>query len=264
MARFGKNMKYRSLFISDTHIGTKRSQVDKLLDFIRDKDFDYIFLVGDIIDGWELQRKWYWNKKANTFIQKMLKRARSGTQIHYITGNHDEFMEEFWGNNFGGIEVMKESTHVTKDMKTYSVIHGHQFDGVLLLKAKWLQKIGSFLYNLLLDFNYGWNFIRRKLGLPYWSVSRWARNKTKEAVKYVARYEDALIDHARREEVDGVICGHIHKAEIRNVDGISYVNTGDWVESLTCVIEDNDGKLELIDLTSEESLVVQKDDYESK
>ena len=126
MARFGKNMKYRSLFISDIHIGTKRSQVDKLLDVIRDKDFDYIFLVGDIIDGWELQRKWYWNKKANTFIQKMLKRARSGTQIHYITGNHDEFMEEFWDNNFGGIEVMKESSNITKDMKTYYVIHGHQ------------------------------------------------------------------------------------------------------------------------------------------
>ena len=140
MARFGKNMKYRSLFISDIHIGTKRSQVDKLLDVIRDKDFDYIFLVGDIIDGWELQRKWYWNKKANTFIQKMLKRARSGTQIHYITGNHDEFMEEFWDNNFGGIEVMKESTHITKDMKTSSGINGRPFDGGILITAKWRKR----------------------------------------------------------------------------------------------------------------------------
>ncbi len=211
-------MKYRALFISDIHIGTRRSQVDKANDFIRDKEFDYIYLVGDIIDGIALERKEFWNDKANDFLQEILRKAKDGTKIIYITGNHDKFLEGFWGNDLGGIKVIEEDFHTTKDDKTYVVIHGHQFHT-------------KFLHLILL-------------------LKNWVRDKAKQLTKFRTGIENGAICYAAGKGVDGIICGHTHEAKIRKENNITYINTGDWVSSLTCVIENEDGKLELIGLNN--------------
>ena len=236
---------YRSIWISDVHLGTKHAQVDKLLDFLRDTECEHLYLVGDFIDGWQLRRKWYWANNYNVLIQKLLRKNRKNTRVTYITGNHDEFLEKFVGMSFGAVELVERTIHTAADGKRYLVIHGHQFDGLSHFN-RLLDRVGTVLYDRILDLNVWINRARRSLGFGYWSFASYIKLKAKAAVKYVTDYEDAMIQFTRKSGMAGVICGHIHRPEIRNLGDIFYMNTGDWVENCTALVEDFDGKFTLI------------------
>ena len=236
---------YRALFLSDIHLGTKGCQAELLLDFLRHNEADTVYLVGDIVDGWRLRSSWYWPQKHNDVVQKMLRKGRKGTRIIYLAGNHDEFLRDYYGTHFGGIEVMEATIHEAADGKRYLVIHGDVFD-VVVRHAKWLAFLGDWAYTAALTTNTYVNLVRRKLGLTYWSLSQWAKLKVKNAVNYIGKFEEAVADEAKRHNVDGVICGHIHHAAFREIDGLTYINTGDWVESCTAFVEHHDGRFELI------------------
>ena len=239
-------MRVRTVWISDLHLGTPGCQADALLDFLRHTDCDTLFLVGDIIDGWQLRRQWYWPQAHNDVIQKLLRKARKGTRVIFIPGNHDEFARRYVGHNFGGIDVAEEWTHQTADGRMLWVTHGDLFDGVIQC-AKWLAHVGDTLYEFTLRLNRHLNSLRARMGLPYWSLSKYLKLKVKRAVSYVGDFEAALAREARKRGAHGVVCGHIHHAEMREIDGILYVNDGDWVESLTALAEHADGRLEIID-----------------
>ncbi len=238
--------RYRSLFLSDIHLGTKGCQADLLLDFLRYHEADSIYLVGDIVDGWRLRSGWYWPQAHNDVVQKLLRKGRKGARIVYLPGNHDEFLRDYYGNHFGGIEVVDTAIHEGADGKRYLVIHGDVFD-VVVRHAKWLAFLGDGAYTAALGINTYLNWIRRKLGFPYWSLSQWAKLKVKNAVNFIGRFEEAVATEARRHKVDGVICGHIHHAVIHDSFGVQYLNCGDWVESCTAIVEHEDGRFELID-----------------
>jgi UDP-2,3-diacylglucosamine pyrophosphatase LpxH len=235
----------RSVWISDIHLGTKHARVGELLDFLRMVDCKYLYLVGDFIDGWELKFRWFWREDYNTLIQKLLRKSRKNTKVIYISGNHDEFIEQFVGMRFGTVTMAREVMHTAADGKKYLVIHGHQADGLTHFNHL-LEKLGSHLYNWILDFNLYFNRARRAMGFGYWSLAAFLKFKAKSAVKFVTEYEKTLATMARSHEADGVICGHIHRAEIKTIDGIQYFNSGDWVESCTALIEDFDGKIKLV------------------
>ncbi len=237
--------RYRSIWISDVHLGTRACKADFLLDFLRHTECESLYLVGDIVDGWRLRRSWYWPQAHNDVVQKLLRKARKGTRVVYIPGNHDEGARQFIGQQFGGIPVMQDAVHEAADGRRYLVIHGDQFD-VVVRRAKWLAHIGDKAYVTLLGLNTGVNAIRRRLGFRYWSLSAYLKQKAKSAVEYVGRYETVLSEEARRRGVDGVICGHIHTAEIKDMNGIVYANDGDWVESCTALVEHESGELEII------------------
>lgn len=239
------HFRYRTLWISDLHLGTPGCQATALLDFLKRTECETLFLVGDIIDGWQLRRNWYWPQSHNDVIQKLLRKARKGTRVIFIPGNHDEFARKYLGNNFGGIDVAPEWTHVTADGRKFWIMHGDLFDGVIQC-AKWLAYVGDSLYELTLKLNRHLNWVRAHLGLPYWSLSKYLKLKVKRAVSYVGAFETAVAREARRRGVHGVVCGHIHHAELRNVDGIVYANDGDWVESLTALAEHPNGHLEIL------------------
>ena len=236
----------RTLFLSDLHLGTKGCQAEKLLEFLRDHEADVIYLVGDIVDGWMLRSGWYWPQAHNDVVQKLLRRARKGARIIYIPGNHDEFLREFYGTHFGGIDVVENIIHTTADGRRFLVIHGDLFD-VVIRHARWLALLGNKAYDLAISLNTWFNAARRLFGLPYWSLSQWVKLKVKNAVNFIGEYERTLTAEAARHHVDGVICGHIHHAVIRQVGDLTYVNCGDWVESCTAVVEHFDGRLEIID-----------------
>jgi UDP-2,3-diacylglucosamine pyrophosphatase LpxH len=236
---------FRTLFISDVHLGSKAAKTDFLLDFLRTHEADTIILVGDIIDGWRLKRSWYWPQQCNDVVQKLLRKARKGTRIVYIPGNHDEFMRDFPGMHFGGIEVAERMVHEMADGKKYLVLHGDEFD-VVVRNARLLAYLGDWAYDTAIAINVMLAAIRRRLGMPYWSFSAWAKLQVKHAVNFIGEFQRVVADEARRAEVDGVICGHIHHAVMEDIDGIHYVNTGDWVESCTAIAEHADGRLELI------------------
>jgi len=236
---------FRSVWISDIHLGTKHAQVDALLDFLRDVDCKYLYLVGDFFDGWQLQSKWHWQDNYNVLIQKLLRKSRKETQIIYITGNHDEFLEQFVGMKFGSVTIAREVIHTTAAGKRFLVLHGHQFDGLTKFN-RLLEKIGTRLYDWILDFNLYFNRVRRRLGFGYWSVSAYLKSKAKSAVKYVTEYEETIVQMARKQSVSGVICGHIHRAEMKKIGEVDYLNCGDWVESCTALVEDFDGNIRLI------------------
>jgi UDP-2,3-diacylglucosamine pyrophosphatase LpxH len=238
--------RYRSLFLSDVHLGTKGCQADLLLDFLRYHEADTIYLVGDIVDGWRLRAGWYWPQTHNDVVQKLLRKGRKGARIVYLPGNHDEFLRDYYGNHFGGIEVMETAIHEAADGRRYLVIHGDVFD-VVVRHAKWLAFLGDGAYTSALGINTYLNWVRRKLGFPYWSLSQWAKLKVKNAVNFIGRFEEAVATEARRHKVDGVICGHIHHATMHGNFGVDYINCGDWVESCTAVVEHEDGRFELID-----------------
>ena len=238
-------MNVRAIWISDVHLGTKHAQVPALLDFLRDHESAYIYIVGDFIDGWMLRRNWYWEDSYNVLIQKLLRKNRKKTRVIYITGNHDEFLEEFLGFGFGSVKLMERTTHTTADGRRILVIHGHQFDGLTHFN-RLLDRVGTVAYNRILDLNLIFNRIRRRLGFGHWSFAGYVKYAAKRAVKHVSDYEDALIQYARKSRVDGVICGHIHQPEIRDVGGLTYMNCGDWVENCTALVEDFDGKFHLI------------------
>jgi UDP-2,3-diacylglucosamine pyrophosphatase LpxH len=237
--------RHRTLWISDVHLGTSGCQAVYLLDFLRHNECDTLYLVGDIIDGWQLRRGWYWHQSHNDVVQKVLRKARKGTRVIFVPGNHDEFARQFIGLSFGDIEVIDEPVHVTADGRRLLVTHGDRFDGVIQ-HAKWLAFVGDALYMAALRLNHWYNRIRSRMGLRYWSLSQYLKQRVKNAVSFISDFEQALAREARRRGLDGVVCGHIHKAEIRDIDGVLYCNDGDWVESLTALAEAHDGSLQLI------------------
>jgi UDP-2,3-diacylglucosamine pyrophosphatase LpxH len=237
---------FRTLFISDIHLGTKGCQAELLIDFLREHDAERIYLIGDIVDGWRLKRGWYWPQAHNDVVQKLLRKARKGCQIIYVPGNHDEFLRSFLGSHFGGVEVRDRDVHETADGRKLLIIHGDQFD-VVVRHARWLAHFGDWAYVSVLWFNTWINRLRRRAGLPYWSLSKWAKMKVKDAVNYIGEFERALAREAREAGAEGVVCGHIHHAVIADREGIQYINTGDWVESCTAIVERHDGSLALID-----------------
>ncbi len=237
--------KHRTLFLSDIHLGTRGCQADMLLEFLKLHDADTIYLVGDIVDGWRLQTRWYWPQSHNDVVQKLLRKARKGTRIVYVPGNHDEFLRSYYGAHFGGVEVKEHDIHETADGRRMLVIHGDQYD-MVVRHAKWLAHLGDWAYTFALGLNTVFNLVRRKLGFGYWSLSAWAKMKVKNAVNFIGTFEETLCNEAKKFNVDGVICGHIHHAEMHDKFGISYLNTGDWVESCTAIAESRDGTFELI------------------
>ena len=227
------------------HLGTAGCKADFLLDFLRYNESDTLYLVGDIIDGWQLKKGWTWRQSHNDVVQKILRRARKGTRVVYVPGNHDEFARDYVDHAFGGIDVVHEAIHVTADGRRLLVTHGDLFDGVIR-HAKWLAHLGDSLYTFVLALNHAFNRVRGRLGFGYWSLSQYLKHKVKNAVAFIADFEQALVDEAKRRGFDGVVCGHIHKAELRMIDGILYCNDGDWVESLTALVEDRTGRLEIV------------------
>jgi UDP-2,3-diacylglucosamine pyrophosphatase LpxH len=237
--------RFRTLFISDIHLGSKAAKADFLVDFLRYHEAESIYLVGDIVDGWRLRRSWHWPQSHNDVVQKLLRQARKGTSVTYIAGNHDEFLRNFQGTHFGGIVVCDRAIHEGADGRRYLVIHGDQFDAIVH-GARWLAYLGDRAYDLAIVANRLVARVRRLLGLPYWSLSSWAKVKVKHAVNFIGAFQDVLAQEARRSDVDGVICGHIHHATIERFDGVTYINTGDWVESCTAVAEHHDGTFEIL------------------
>ena len=247
--------RYRSIFISDIHLGTRGSNADFLLDFLKHTESDYLYLVGDVIDGWRLKRHWSWRQEHNDVIQKLLRKARKGTKVIYIPGNHDESFRSFVRCRFGRVVVLRNTVHVTADGRRFLVLHGDEFDGIVRY-AKWLAFIGDYAYALALTLNTWFNIGRRMLGFRYWSLSAYLKHRVKNAVEYISNFENAVVAEARRRRADGVICGHIHTAEIREIDGILYCNDGDWVESCTALVENTDGSLEIVRWAEETGLLV--------
>ena len=241
----GAPARYRAVFISDLHLGTPGCQAGPLLDFLKACPSQTLYLVGDIVDGWQLRRRWYWPQAHNDVVQKLLRRARKGCKVVFVPGNHDEFARGFAGHHFGGIEVRNEAVHTTVDGRRLWVVHGDHFDAVIQC-AKWLAYVGDNLYEFTLRLNRHLNSLRARLGLPYWSLSAYLKLKVKKALNYVTAFEQAVAAEARKRGYQGVVCGHIHRAEMREIDGTLYCNDGDWVESLTALVEHWDGRLELL------------------
>ena len=237
--------KYRTIWISDVHLGTRGCNAEMLIDFLDSVDSETMYLVGDIIDGWRLKKKFYWPASHNDIVWRILKRARRGTRIVYIPGNHDEMFRQFTGLNFGGVEIRRAAFHTTADGRRLMVLHGDEFDTVMLAH-RWLAFVGDALYHVLMGLNRRINAVRRRLDLPYWSLSKVAKHKVKNAVEFISRYEEVVSRAAAERGVDGVVCGHIHTAEIRDFDGIAYYNDGDWVEGCTALVEHMDGRMEVL------------------
>jgi UDP-2,3-diacylglucosamine pyrophosphatase LpxH len=237
---------FRTLFLSDLHLGAKASQAEAFADFLRHHDAETIYLVGDFFDGWRLQRDWHWPKSHNDVVMLLLAKARAGTKIILLPGNHDSFLREFEGFQFNNVTITDRIVHETADGQRYLVIHGDQFDSVAQ-HAPWLAGIGDLAYRAALSLNGVINRVRRHYGLTPWSFSAWAKHKVKMMVNEASDFEELLAAEARRVGADGVICGHIHHAAMQDFLGIRYVNTGDWVESRTAVTEDSHGRLELVE-----------------
>ena len=235
----------RSLFISDVHLGTRGCQAELLLDFLRWHEADTIYLVGDVIDGWRLRRSWYWPQSHNEVVQALLDKARHGARIVLIPGNHDEFLRDYVGSDFGGIEITDTAVHESIDGSRLLVIHGDQFD-VVVRHARWLAFFGDWAYRAALALNTYVNIVRRRLGFSYWSLSAWAKLRVKNAVNFIGAFEEALAREAREQAADGVVCGHIHHPAIHDRFGTAYFNCGDWVESCTALAERPDGTFEII------------------
>lgn len=259
MTMMGANQNYRTIWISDIHLGTRGCKAEFLLDFLKHTESDYLYLVGDIIDGWRLRRSWYWPQDHNDVVQKLLRKARKGTKVIYVPGNHDEFARGYVGFNFGDVPVVSEAIHETADGKKLLVIHGDQFDGVLKY-AKWLAHLGDHAYTAALTVNHWVNWVGRRLGFNYSSLSAYLKHKVKNAVQFINSYEETMADVARHRGVDGVVCGHIHHAELRQAGTILYANDGDWVESCTALVEHHDGRLEILRWAENRQLSV----YESE
>ena len=239
---------YRALFISDVHLGSKGCQAEALCEFLENHRADTLYLVGDIIDGWRLKKKWFFPQSHTNVIEAILSMAKKGTDVYYIAGNHDEFLRGFlrFKMNFGEVKLSNRETHIGVDGRHYLVVHGDMFDGLMRADRKWIMHLGDNAYNLLLWVNTKLNFVRRKLGLEYWSLSKSLKTRTKRAMNFIHSFEEQVADYCRRKDYDGAICGHIHVAEMREIDGIVYMNDGDWVESCTALAEHHDGRWELL------------------
>ena len=235
---------HRTIFISDTHLGTRGCKAELLADFLAHNSCDTLYLAGDIVDGWQLKR-WFWSEAQERCVAEVLKKIDDCTRVIYVPGNHDEFLRSYVGRSVAGIEVTLEAVHETANGLKLLVIHGDQFDGVIGC-TKWLAHAGDRAYTLALRLNDGLHSIRRALGLPYWSLSAYLKRAVKNAVEYVSRYEEIVARAAAQRGVDGVMCGHIHHAEMRQIGNILYLNDGDWVESCSALVEDARGNLEIL------------------
>ncbi|WP_257538547.1 UDP-2,3-diacylglucosamine diphosphatase [Sphingobium sp. CFD-1] len=237
--------RYRAIWISDIHLGTRGCNAKMLIDFLDSVDSDIIYLVGDIIDGWRLKKRFYWPASHNDVVWRMMKRAKRGTRVVYIPGNHDEMFRQFTGLNFGGVEIRRKAIHDTADGRKLLVLHGDEFD-TIMLAHRWLAFVGDAAYTMLMRLNVIVNAVRQRMGLPYWSLSKMAKHKVKNAVSFISRFEEVVAHEAGARGVDGVVCGHIHNAEMREIGGIQYYNDGDWVEGCTALVEHFDGRMEIL------------------
>lgn len=240
-------MKVRSIFLSDIHLGTRGCQADSLISFLRAYEADHLFLLGDIVDFWGMSRSIHWTAAQNTVVQKVLRRARHGEKVMLIPGNHDEALREYVGASFGDIQVAAEHIHETADGRRLLLLHGDEFDQVTR-HHRWLAVLGDIGYDLLVRINAWLSWWRRTLRISgYWSLAGFAKRRVKQAVSFIFDFEDAVIHTVRERGLDGVVCGHIHSACLRDSDGMLYVNCGDWVDSCTGIVEHVDGRLELIE-----------------
>jgi len=237
--------RFRTIWISDIHLGTRGCNAGMLIDFLDTVDSQTLYLVGDIIDGWQLKKRVYWPTAHNDVVWRIMKRARRGTRVIYIPGNHDEMFRQFTGLNFGGVEVRRKKIHTTADGRKLLVLHGDEFDAIMLAH-RWLAVVGDAAYTGLMALNRHVNRVRRWLGMPYWSLSRMAKHKVKNAVAFISRFEEIVAHEAERRHIDGVVCGHIHTAEIRQFGDVTYYNDGDWVEGCTALVEHFDGTMEVL------------------
>jgi UDP-2,3-diacylglucosamine pyrophosphatase LpxH len=235
---------YRTAWISDLHLGTKGSNAEALLDFLKEHDFETLYIVGDLIDIWSLRRGIYWPQSHNDVIQKILRKARKGTRVIYVPGNHDEFLSSYLGA-YGKITVQRHAFHITADGRRILVIHGHELDTVVQ-NFEWLALLGDLGYQFLLALNPIVNLFRRVFGFGYWSLSKYVKSRVKDAVSFIGAYEDGIVRYAQKYSVSGVLCGHIHSPAMRQIENISYYNCGDWVESCSAIVEHHDGRLELM------------------
>jgi UDP-2,3-diacylglucosamine pyrophosphatase LpxH len=236
---------YRTIWISDVHLGTRGCNAEMLIDFLDHVDSETMYLVGDMIDGWQLRKRFYWPAAHNDVVWRLLKRAKRGTRMIYIPGNHDEFMRQFTGLDFGGIAIRRQAIHETADGRRLLVLHGDEFDAVTM-GHRWLAHVGDAAYIFLMQLNRWMNAYRRFMNLPYWSLSKYAKRKVKNAVDFISRFEEVVAHEAGTRGVDGVIAGHIHTADIRTIAGVEYFNDGDWVEGCTALVEHHDGRMEVL------------------
>ncbi len=237
--------RYRTVWISDVHLGTRGCNAEMLIDFLDHVDSETMYLVGDIIDGWRLKKKLYWPDAHNDIVWRILKRAKRGTRIVYIPGNHDEALRQFCGLDFGGVAIRRQAVHETADGRRLLVLHGDEFDAIML-SHRWLAYLGDAAYNFAMWANRWVNGARRLMGLPYWSLSKHAKHKVKKSVEFISKFEEIVAHEAGARGVDGVVAGHIHTAEIREIAGVAYYNDGDWVEGCTALVEHFDGRMELL------------------
>lgn len=250
-------LKYRAVFLSDLHLGSTGCRGGDIVAFLKHVECESLYLVGDVIDMWRLRKRWYWPAEHNKVISRVLKMANRGTRVIFIPGNHDEYARQYIGLTFGGVKIARSAVHRTADGRRLYVTHGDQFD-LVVKHARLLSLLGSKAYETLLSLNSRFNWLRSKLGLGYWSLSQFLKLKVKSACTYISKFEEALMDEARRKGYDGVVCGHIHKAEIRpgvrtyssspqSPASIHYYNCGDWVESCTALVELDDGTIRIVD-----------------
>ena len=241
-----QKLRYRTVFLSDIHLGTRGCHAHHVARLLKRVRCDKLYLVGDIVDMWRLKKKWYWNDDHNDVIRRVLKLAKKGTEVVFIPGNHDEAARQFFHMDFAGVKVKPYDVHVAADGRRLFVTHGDQYD-LVVKHSRLLSMLGSAAYEWLIRLNVVYNRGRSLLGLKYWSLSKFLKLKVKQACTFISRYEDTLVHEAKRREMDGVVCGHIHQAEDRVIDGIAYYNCGDWVESCTLLVEHEDGRMELLD-----------------
>jgi UDP-2,3-diacylglucosamine pyrophosphatase LpxH len=238
--------KHRTVWISDIHLGTYGCNAEMLVDYLKSIQCDTLYLVGDIIDGWKLRKGWYWPEAHNEVVRRILKMAHRGTRVVYVVGNHDEMLRDYAGFSFGGVEIVNDIVHECQDGRKLLITHGDAFDTVVLY-ARWLAILGDQAYSLLMRLNIVLNAARKLFKLPYWSLSAYAKRRVKNAVEFVGRFEEAVARAAHEQGLDGVVCGHIHTAEIRQIGDVTYYNDGDWVESCTALVEELDGTFRIID-----------------
>ncbi len=237
---------YRSVWISDVHLGTRGCKAEYLLDFLNHVECERLYLVGDIVDFWKLKNGFYWPALHNDVVRAVMDKARRGTEVIYIPGNHDEIFRGHIGTVFNGIELRDRAIHASADGRRLLVVHGDEFDGVVC-SSRWLAMLGSEAYDFLIEVNRWFNQFHRVLGFPYWSMSAYVKHKVKNAVSFIFSFEQALLHEAAELGLDGVICGHIHHAVIReNEQGVQYCNCGYWVESCTALVESRTGKISVI------------------
>jgi UDP-2,3-diacylglucosamine pyrophosphatase LpxH len=241
----GGRRQYRTIWISDVHLGTRGCNAGMLIDFLDHVDSEKMYLIGDIIDGWALKKRFYWPAAHNDIVWRVLKRAKRGTDVVYVPGNHDEMFRQFTGLDFGGVRIKRQDIHETADGRRLLVLHGDEFDAITL-SHRWLAHLGDAAYEGMMALNRWLNRVRRMFNLPYWSLSKYAKQKVKNAVSFISKFEEVVAHEAAHRNIDGVVAGHIHKAEMREIEGVQYYNDGDWVEGCTALVEHYDGTMEIL------------------